>query len=202
MDAAQHHGNGKTGGNPLRRKADRTRTRLRVAFAVACLIAVFCGVAAGRDAWTDSSRAARTVASHRHAVTATTVGGTGYRAADPPSKTTITVAPATWQYPRGRTHTGTVAVPAKTRKGDTVRVWVDDRGNVAAPPPGRAELVTESLGLGAAAATAILLASGVLLRVGLRIVDARTARAWESEWADVEPVWTGRLRPDQGADDG
>ncbi|MFB7169964.1 hypothetical protein ACFCYM_03905 [Streptomyces sp. NPDC056254] len=190
------------GSNPLRRNADRTRTRLRVAFVVACLIAVFYGVAVGRAAWTDSSRAAENVASHRHAVTATTVGGTSYRAGDPPIKRTTTVAPAIWQYPPDRAHTGTVAVPAETRKGDTVRVWVDDRGDAAAAPPGTGEVVMEAFGLGAVAATAILLVSGVLVRVGLRIVDARSARAWESEWEHVEPLWTGRLRPDQGADDG
>ncbi|MFJ6934423.1 hypothetical protein [Streptomyces sp. NPDC101132] len=61
--------------------------------------------------------------------------GTGYRAGAPPIKRTTTVAPATWQYPTDRAHAGTVAVPAQTRKGDTVRVRVDDRGHAAAAPP-------------------------------------------------------------------
>ncbi|AXE24242.1 hypothetical protein C0216_12950 [Streptomyces globosus] len=188
--------------NPLRRRADRTRFRLHAAFVLACLIAVFCGAAAGWTAWTDSSRAAEAVARHRHAVTATTVGGTSYRAEDGPSGRTLTVAPATWNYPPDRTHRHTVSVPAETRTGDTVRVWVDDRGNPAAAPPGTPEVVFEAFGLGTLALTGILLVSGALVRVGLRIVDVRASRAWESEWESVEPVWSGRLRPGQGADDG
>ncbi|MBW5480546.1 Rv1733c family protein [Streptomyces bambusae] len=190
------------GTNPLRRKADRTRSRLRAAFAVACLIAVICGVAVARATWTTSSRAAEAVAGHRHVVTATTVGGTSYHAGDRPSERTVTVARATWRYPADRAHTHTVPVPADTRKGDPVRVWVDDLGNPAAAPPGTAERALEAFGLGTMAAGAILLVSGVLVRVSLRIVDVRSARAWEAEWEDVEPRWTGRLRPDQGADDG
>ncbi|MFI8100765.1 hypothetical protein [Streptomyces sp. NPDC086023] len=190
------------GTNPLRRKADRTRTRLRAAFAVACLIAVVCGVAVGRAAWTESSRAAETVARHRHEVRAVTVGETTYRAGARPSGTPVTVAPATWHDPPERSHTGTVPVPAGTRKGDTVRIWVDDVGNAATAPPGRADVALDAVGFGMGALTGILLVSGLVVHAGLRIVDARSARAWETEWEAVEPLWSGRLRPGQGADDG
>ncbi|MFJ3921771.1 hypothetical protein [Streptomyces sp. NPDC090022] len=189
------------GGNPLRRKADRTRGRLHATFAVACVIAVICGVVVGRTAWTEAGRAAEVVARHRHSVAAVTVGETTYRAGDRPGQRTITVAPADWQYPTGRAHTGTVPVPANARKGDSVRVWVDDHGSVASAPRGTAEIALEAFGLGAVALTVTLLVSGLLVRIGLRTVDARSARAWEAEWEEVEPVWTGRLRPDQGADD-
>ncbi|MFB6613053.1 hypothetical protein ACIGFK_16260 [Streptomyces sp. NPDC085524] len=189
------------GNNPLRRKADRTRTRLHAAFAVACLIAVFCGVAVGRSAWTDSSRAAESVARHRHDIQAVTVGRTTYRAGDGPSGTRVTVAPATWRYPVDRAHTGTLPVPVGTREGDTVRVWVDDSGNAADEPPETIEIGLDAFGLGMGALTGILLASGLLVRIGLRIVDARSSRAWEAEWEGVEPLWSGRLRPGQGADD-
>ncbi|MFD0268237.1 hypothetical protein ACFVGY_16925 [Streptomyces sp. NPDC127106] len=190
------------GANPLRRKADGARTGLHAAFAVACLIAVVCGAVVGWSAWTDGSRTAATVVPHRHAVMAVTVDGTTYQAGGGPSDRTITVAPVTWHYPPDRAHRETVSVPPGTRKGDTVRVWVDDRGNAVAAPPDTAELALEAFGFGTVALTGTLLVSGVLVRFGLRIVDARCARAWETEWEDVEPLWTGRLRPDQGADDG
>lgn len=190
------------GSNPLRRKADRTRTRLHAAFAVACLTAVFCGVAVGRAAWSDGSRAAEAVARHRHDVQAVTVGRTAYRAGDGPRGAPVTVAPATWRYPADRVHTGTLSVPVGTRQGDTVLVWVDDLGNTAGAPPGTVEIGLDAFGLGTGALTGVLLVSGLLLRLGLRIVDARSSRAWETEWEGVEPLWSGRLRPGQGADDG
>ncbi|MFD8293159.1 hypothetical protein ACFV2B_33690, partial [Streptomyces lavendulae] len=34
-----------------------------------------------------------------------------------------------------------------------------------------------------------------------RGVDRRSARAWEREWENVEPRWSGRLRPGQGTGD-
>ncbi|MFJ7165162.1 hypothetical protein ACIQUV_06655 [Streptomyces globosus] len=188
--------------NPLRRGADRTRSLLHAAFTLACLIAVFCGAVAGWTAWTDGSRAAEEIARHRHVVTATAVGGTGYRAGGGLRGQPVTVAPATWKYPPDRTHRGTVAVPADTRSGDTVRVWVDDRGRPATAPPGTPDTALEAFGLGTLTLTGILLVSGALVRAGLRIVDVRTSRAWESEWEGVEPVWSGRLRPGRGADDG
>ncbi|MFF4582665.1 hypothetical protein [Streptomyces sp. NPDC001389] len=190
------------GSNPLRRKADRTRTCLHAVFAVACLVAVLCGVAVGRAAWTDGSRAAESLARHRHEVQAVTVGRTTYRAGDGPSGAPVTVAPVTWHYPVDRGHTGALPVPVGTREGDTVRVWVDDAGNAATAPPGAVEVGMDASGLGMGVFTGILLVSGVLVRFGLRLVDARSSRAWEAEWEGVEPLWSGRLRPGREADDG
>ncbi|MGW6706309.1 hypothetical protein ACWGDE_15645, partial [Streptomyces sp. NPDC054956] len=68
-----------SGGNPLRRDADRTRARLHAVFMLACLLAVICGVAVGRSAWTNAGRASADIARHRHSVTAVTVGKTMYR---------------------------------------------------------------------------------------------------------------------------
>ncbi|MCB5180857.1 Rv1733c family protein [Streptomyces antimicrobicus] len=190
------------GANPLRRKADRTRTRLRLAFAVACLVAVFCGVAAGRASWTGSSRAAESIARHRHEVSAVTVGETFYLAGARPRGAPADVARATWHYPLDRSHTDTVPVPRGTRAGDTVRVWVDDAGHEASAPPGTADVALDAFGVGAGALTGVLLVSGLLVRGGLRLVDARSSRAWETEWESVEPLWSGRLRPGHGAGDG
>ncbi|MFD9101791.1 hypothetical protein ACFVZN_12045 [Streptomyces virginiae] len=187
------------GANPLRRHADRARTRLHAAFALTCLLAVVVGLALARAAWTDGHRTAENVARHRHVVTATTTGETTYRAADQPSSRPVAVATATWHFPSQRPHRATVPVPSGTLKGDTVRVWVDDDGSVAAAPPGRADIALDAVGLGAGAVAGIVLVGGSLVAVCLRTVDARSARDWESEWAGIEPVWSGRLRPGPGA---
>ncbi|WP_443053261.1 Rv1733c family protein [Streptomyces sp. NBC_00273] len=190
-----------TRGNPLRRAADRTRTRMHAAFALTCLLAVIAGLALGRAVWTDGHRAAEDTARHRRTVTATTVGGTTLRAGDRPSSPPLTVATATWYYPAHRTHTEAVPVPAATRSGETVRVWVDDDGRAATAPPDRAHIALNAAAAGAGAMAGTVLVGGALVAVRLRIVDARSGRSWETEWAGIEPLWSGRLRPGQGAGD-
>ncbi|MET8748912.1 hypothetical protein ABZW32_02315 [Streptomyces sp. NPDC004667] len=196
-----HHRTKGTGVNPLRRDADRTRTHMHAAFSLTCLLAVIAGFALGRAAWTDGHRTAENLARHRQTVTATTVGETTYRAGDHPTSRPVTVAAATWHYPSQRPHTESIPVPAGTRHGDTVRLWVDGNGNAAAAPPSQADVALNAMGIGIGALAGIVLAGGALVAVRLRIVDARSARSWESEWAGVEPLWSGRLRPGQGAGD-
>ncbi|MFH7597894.1 hypothetical protein WDV06_22710 [Streptomyces racemochromogenes] len=187
--------------NPVRRDADRTRTRLHAAFASACLLAAVCGVLVGRSVWDDGSRAVGATAGHRHTVTATTTAGTAYVAAPRSAGPPLPVAPATWHYPGNRAHAQTVSVPAGTRTGDAVQVWVDDRGDAAPAPPATGDVAVRAIGYGTGVLSGIVLAAGALVAVRLRIVDARSARAWETEWAAIEPVWSGRPRPGHGAGD-
>ncbi|MGT2526429.1 Rv1733c family protein [Streptomyces nojiriensis] len=196
-----HHRPPAPGANPLRRDADRTRTRLRAAFALACLVAVICGVAVGRTAWTDAGRDAAETARHRHSVTAVTVDETTYQAGTGPSTHSVTVARATWRDPARRVHTGTVPVPAATRRGDAVSLWTDDHGNAATAPPGTPDIALNAIGFGTGAFVGIALAAGGVLYARLRLVNARSAQEWEREWECVEPAWSGRLRPGQGAGD-
>ncbi|MFK0234744.1 Rv1733c family protein [Streptomyces vinaceus] len=189
------------GANPLRRDADRTRTRMHAAFALICLLAIVVGLALGRAAWTDGNRVAENTARHRHSVTATTVSETTYRAGDEPNSRPVSMATATWNYPAQRRHTETIPVPGGARNGDTVPVWVDDSGRETTAPPGRAEVALNAVAVGTGALAGIVLVGGALVAARLRIVDARSARAWESEWSGVEPLWSGRLRPGQGAGD-
>ncbi|WCD84779.1 hypothetical protein KPP03845_101102 [Streptomyces xanthophaeus] len=195
-----HHRTKGTGANPLRRDADRTRTHMHAAFALTCLLAVIAGFALGRAAWTDGHRTAEKLASHRYTVTATTVGETTYRAGDHPSSRPVTVAAATWHYPSQRPHTETIPVPPRTRQGDTVRLWVDGSGRATGAPPSQADVALNAVGIGTGALAAVVLAGGGLVALRLRIVDARSARSWESEWAGIEPLWSGRLRPGAGDD--
>ncbi|MER6444988.1 Rv1733c family protein [Streptomyces venezuelae] len=174
---------------------------MHAAFALTCLLAVIAGFALGRAAWTDGHRTAENLARHRHTVTATTVGHTTYRAGAQPSSRPVTVAAATWHYPSQRAHTETIPVPAGTRHGDTVRLWVDGNGRATGAPPSQAHVALNAVGIGTGALAGIVLAGGALVALRLRFVDAGSARAWDSEWAGVEPLWSGRLRPGQGAGD-
>ncbi|WP_327279867.1 MULTISPECIES: hypothetical protein [unclassified Streptomyces] len=196
-----HHRMPGAEGNPLRRDADRTRAHLHAVFVLACVLAVICGVVVGRSAWTDARRDAEGIARHRYSVTAVTVAETTYRAGTGPSTRPLLVAPATWQDRSHRVHTESVPVPAETRKGGTVRLWVDDNGNAATEPPGAPDVALNAMGQGTGASALVVLVAGAFVYARLRGVDRHSARAWESEWEKVEPQWSGRLRPGQGAGD-
>jgi len=101
-------------------------------------------------------------------------------------------APATWVTSDGTRHTGVVPVLGARAAGDTVPVWVDRSGALAAPPVNALQAnVTAVVG-------GLLVAlGGALLLFGIRAaVRAHCAvvnhRAWARDWAFHEPLWSGR----------
>ncbi|MFF7444075.1 hypothetical protein [Streptomyces sp. NPDC008122] len=162
-------------------------------------IAVICGAVAAGRLWDAGSRADRELAVHRHQVRATTTG----RAEEPPAAVRLgatprSVAPAVWEYPDHVRRSGTVPVPPQTPQGRTVTVWVDDSGAPARPPGGTAERVLTTLAGGITAAGAVTASGAGVLFLVRRHAEGRRLAAWEREWEQVEPVWSGRLRRGSG----
>ncbi|MFJ6939710.1 hypothetical protein [Streptomyces sp. NPDC101132] len=187
-------------GNPLRRAADRTRARWHAAFALACVLAVAVGVLAALAVRTADTRTAQAQAAHRHRVTATvTAAPTPAVAARSGGR--ATTAQAVWRYPADVEHTGTVPVAPRTRARDRVPLWVDDRGEAARAPATARDIVLTAVGVGAGVCALTALCAGGVVHLRLRRVQAQSLRAWEQEWEQVEPRWTGRLRPGPGAGD-
>ncbi|MFD7624891.1 hypothetical protein ACFV7Q_02390 [Streptomyces sp. NPDC059851] len=190
------------GANPLRRGADRARARWHAVFALACVLAVVCAIGVGTAVHAAGERAAEARARILHRITATTVaepvGPEAVRAAGAPSAS----ARATWRYPGSRVHTGLVPVPPRTPVGEAVAIWVDDAGDVSFRPPRTEEAITlDAIAAAAGTLAAIVLGAGGLVSVRLRRIEAGSLRQWDREWARVEPYWSGRARPEQGADD-
>lgn len=173
---------------------------LRASSIVALTIALICGAVAAVLLWNAGTDANRDLAAHRHQVRATTTA----RAEDPPvairpGAKPQSSAPAVWAYPDHVRRSGTVQVPPRTPQGRTLTIWVDDRGRPARPPDSTADLVLTALAGGTAAAgAATASAAGVLALVRRRSEGHRLA-AWEREWEQVEPVWSGRLRRGSGS---
>lgn len=186
--------------NPLRRATDRTRSRLLVAFALSCVLAVACGVTAGLIAMDTGLRAAAEQARHRHLVEATTVGEALRH-----TPTRVYGAPTTarvqWQFPPASRHSATVPVPSGTPVGHTVTLWVDDAGRAASAPRSESELVSDAVAAGAGSAGVITLSAAGVVFLRLRRVDARNLAEWERDWERVEPGWSGRLRPGRESGD-
>ncbi|MCD0484497.1 hypothetical protein LO771_19365 [Streptacidiphilus sp. ASG 303] len=180
-------------GNPLWRPVDRARTRLASVVLLLAVVAVALSAAFSWTLYRSDLRAADALAAHRHRVAATTL------AAAPQDGTWMPGAlgppvPARWHYPAQRTHTAPVPVRSGTPARSTVTVWVDDHGAPAGPLRSSADIVTGAVLAGFAALTGSALLCGSVQAVGRRRIDARTAAAWEREWEQVEPGWSGRSR--------
>jgi hypothetical protein len=100
--------------------------------------------------------------------------------------------PARWQMPDGTVRTGVVQASNGLKAGAEVSVWLDESGQPMAPPLSTADAVMTGV------VTALF---GWCVAVGLlalacwalhRALDRRRYRAWQTEWARVEPEWHHR----------
>ncbi|MDV9186715.1 hypothetical protein R6L23_00385 [Streptomyces sp. SR27] len=176
----------------------------RAALVLVLMISLICGVVATASLWNTGARADREIAAHRHQVRATTTAP----AKDPPVATRYgatpkSVAPAVWEQPDHVLRYGTVHVPSGTPRGGTVTIWVDDAGTPARPAGSAVDRALTSFSGGSVAMASVgAIGAGALVLVRRR-TGSRRLDAWEREWEQVEPVWSGRLRrgSSPGADD-
>ena len=177
--------------NPLRRTSDR----LAAAIMAAALITFLAGapvvaLAAGWWAQAAAAQVARAQhASWRQVPAVLVTGAPGamdlsYGAAAPPE------ARARWTAPDGTARRGYVEVPAGSRAGRTVPIWVDRAGGQTGPPL-RPDQVTGQTVLAMVAApltlAAVLVCAGAL---GLQAVNRRRLAAWDAGWDTTGPEWT------------
>ncbi|MFE5481019.1 hypothetical protein [Streptomyces sp. NPDC056527] len=171
----------------------------RAALIFVTMIAVICGAVAAGVLWKASAEADRELAAHRHRVTATTTD----RAVDPSSATRYgaqphSLASAAWEYPDDVRRSGTIQVPPQTPAGRALTIWVDDTGRQTRAPGNAAQRAFTSLAGGAAAAGVVGASGAAAVALVRRGTQARSLAAWEREWEQVEPVWSGRLRRGSG----
>ncbi|WP_217140096.1 DUF3592 domain-containing protein [Streptomyces sp. AC627_RSS907] len=180
--------------NPLRRRSDVVEAW--TVLAVAVLLFLGAPLLGAATAWWSHDRAQAVVAeqrAERHHVRAAVVGRT--------SETLPSVeggaqhsyrATVRWSTPDGTEQSTTARVPAGTRSGDTVDVWLDPRGRSVPPPAADSTVWQHSVTIGVftalGAALPVLLAHCAVRRVALR----RRMAEWERDWALTEPQWTHR----------
>ena len=115
----------------------------------------------------------------------------------PPGYREVDSEEVTWRSVRivetsGSEHVADGLVAGRQPAGDTVRLWVDRDDRVVPAPltPTDSVVIGATAGVGIAALGAAVLA---LLWCGLRrLLDVRNSLAWDEEWAEVEPAWSGR----------
>ncbi|MFE2074492.1 Rv1733c family protein [Streptomyces misionensis] len=178
--------------NTLRRRCDVVEAWTVLAVAVLlCVVAPLAGAAAGLYAHDRGAADAAAQRAARHQVRATV---TGDPAASPSSVPTGRGHPyraeVRWTEPGKGVRTTWTRVPAGTRPGDPVEVWVDSRGHgVGAPPAGTAVLqhaVAVGVGVAACVGGVVFLGHAVSRRIALR----HRLAEWEREWARTGPRWT------------
>ena len=124
-------------GNPLRRRSDRIESLL-----IFTLVMVFLAGApglgwwAGRSSYASDLRAEEWERAHVFAVAAQIMTAPT-EAREAPATYTPRTAQARWTAPDGTPGSGVVPVEPETRLGDTIRIWVDDRGRLRGPPVDR-----------------------------------------------------------------
>jgi len=177
--------------NPLCRRTDRARSRLLFGAGLALALSLALATAVALVLLRGMESDARQTAQHRHRVTATTLSA----AVDDPEQVAAPArAEASWEYPSAGQHRGVVEVPSGTDTGSAVPVWVDDRGAPAAAPRSAADIAVFAGGYGAGALAGLWTATWIGYVLRRRSLDRRADLAWEPEWEQVEPLWSGRSR--------
>jgi hypothetical protein len=176
------------GRNPLRRPYDRIEGAILLVLAAAFLAAMAGASLAGTHLY-QSQRAAD---AGLHRATATVIQGGPDNRLTPDWEVR-----ARWPGPGGRERSGVltaVDAPAltSTAPGTQAPVWLNQGDEPAAPPSGRAAII--SVALLTAITTAGGAALGLLICYGLCRValDRRRLAAWETAWAATGPRWTSR----------
>jgi len=178
--------------NPLRRRSDVVEAWTVLAVAVVlCVGAPLVGALAAGWAHDEAQAAADAQRTERHRVRAVAVAGPGASSALVGRQHVYRVR-VLWTEPGAGARTATAHVPAGTRRGDAVDLWLDARGRTVAPPPGAAAVRQHAVAVGICAAGATV-GITLLARTAVhRTVVQRRLVEWERAWARTGPEWTGR----------
>ncbi|WP_433829890.1 Rv1733c family protein [Actinoplanes sp. CA-015351] len=177
-------------GNPLRRRSDRIESLM-----VFTLVMVFLAGApalgwwSGRSSYFSDVRAEEWERTHIFSVPAEIISEPAPLGASGPATAAPRAAQARWTGPDGGPHSGLVPVGAAARLGDTISVWVDDRGQLRGPPVDR-DPVAQAVMAGVATILCLLAALAGLRRIGLVLLDRHRSRVWQREWLEVGPRWS------------
>jgi hypothetical protein len=175
--------------NPLRRRSDVRRGRLRVLLTLALLVAGVLSALLSLGVYQHERAVAERQAAALHQVRATVLTD----AAQPtPSAGADFRSDVRWTDSWGTVHQARVSISGTATAGSSVTLWLDSSDRPAMAPPGPANSLGKSLFIGMlvlVAADSTALAASGLARARL---DRADLRAWGQEWQQVGPLWTGR----------
>ncbi|MGY1711964.1 hypothetical protein ACI8AC_20900 [Geodermatophilus sp. SYSU D00758] len=187
------------GTGPLRRRSDRVQVIGRLVVVLSFLVAPVVAVAVSTAAAAHLHAVAAAEAAERsraRAVVLEEAPGPVYPRGEAYGAPPATVVPvrATWSAPGGPHRRGFVTVLPGTPVGTDVLVWIDRDGDLVPAPLDRSVIPDRAAAAGALPLLGLPLATWALHVLLTSVLDVRRERAWEEEWAAVEPGWSSRLR--------
>ena len=176
---------------PLRRRTDQVEDVAAWLLAAVALFVLLLAVWGGAGVYADALDQSRLAHGQRTEVEAVLLDD------PPPAHREADSDGVEWRSVRfadtsGNERVTDVPVTGRLPVGGTMRLWVDRDGRVMPAPFTQTDAVVigTTAGIGIAALGAAVLTS---MWFGLRrLLDARNSVAWDHEWTQVEPVWSGR----------
>lgn len=179
------------GRGPLVRSTDRAERVARLFLLLAILSAAPVGVLTGRAVLRSEADAAAQQARLLHQVQATAL--TDPRIRNPSAPDAVEVTTAAWTGSDGAQTAEVMVGPAVT-KGARISVWLTEDGHVTEPPRTASGVQADAVSAGALAGLGTGGASWLLFGLARGILDARRLRRWETDWLEVEPLWSSGTR--------
>jgi hypothetical protein len=103
------------------------------------------------------------------------------------------LATAVWTEPSGVQHTGALQVPVGAKAGSAHAIWIDRNGDRTTRPLSTRDVADQSVGIALLTFLGIALVAFAMYRSLRRLLERSRSRQWATEWAVVEPRWTGRV---------
>ncbi|MFD9905774.1 hypothetical protein ACFWX4_16025, partial [Streptomyces sp. NPDC059063] len=97
-----------------------------------------------------------------------------------------------WTAMDGTEHTGAADAPAGSRRGNVIRIWVDENGDATDEPLGEDDVTARVVCAGAAAAAGMAALALLVLQAVRGALDRRRIAAWDRAWQRTGPGWTSR----------
>jgi hypothetical protein len=181
------------GSGPLKRTSDRLEVLARLLLAFVLLMAIAVALAVATATYTQRRSEATAQAADRHRMSAELLENASLSTAASEDIANVGQAPVVWTAPSGVEHRAVVAVPVRAKAGSDVFIWVDRNGDRTSPPLGDGDVVTAAVGRALLTYVGICLVAVAAYRLFRRLLERSRARRWATEWAAVEPVWTGKV---------
>ncbi|ANY09029.1 Rv1733c family protein [Pseudonocardia sp. HH130630-07] len=173
----------------LRCSASRREDVLAVVLGLLAVLGLVCAWGAGASAHGTVLDRGAAEAAERTAVPAVVTGPVGPAGEMYTGQQTLAVE---WTARDGTRQTGATSFPGLYGAGEQVTVWLDRDGRLTVAPATASDAMTVAVGAGFLTSVAWGVLLVVLGRAGFRRTALRYARAWELDWAAVEPRWSGR----------
>lgn len=173
-----------------RRTTDRFEDAVAWLLAAIALLGLGAAPAAGLSEFAAGMERGRVEAATRTPATATLVADAPQAAESPTGIPQVrTPATVTWTAPNGTRGVGTVIVSVGAREGATIPIWLTADGALTGAPT----TAVAATGAGLVTGLAVLILDACVVAAAWwatrRATLAVNARAWDQEWAVMEPQW-------------